>query len=157
MFWAEIWKISVFLSENFQFLEVKFSIYWNNVKQRERKALNLLNLLFQAVGGSASSTPTVVFCTASESLYAASALINLEACGAPCVSRVSDVMPWLSRVHASLNISSVSNGHTSSNADIFERELGGSLCTWKACCECEVLGSFFSPKKYLKSSSGLQY
>ena len=29
MFWVEIWKISVFLSENFQFLEVKFSIYLN--------------------------------------------------------------------------------------------------------------------------------
>ena len=30
MFWAEIWKISVFLSENFQlFLEVKFSIHLN--------------------------------------------------------------------------------------------------------------------------------
>ena len=30
MFWTEIWKsIRVFLSENFQFLEVKFSIYWN--------------------------------------------------------------------------------------------------------------------------------
>ena len=30
MFWAEIWKISrVFLSENFQFLEVKFSRYLN--------------------------------------------------------------------------------------------------------------------------------
>ena len=29
MFWAEIWKISVFLPENFQFLEVKFSIYLN--------------------------------------------------------------------------------------------------------------------------------
>ena len=29
MFWAEIWTISVFLSENFQFLEVKFSIYLN--------------------------------------------------------------------------------------------------------------------------------
>ena len=33
MFWAEIWKIekyqSFFLSENFQFLEVKFSIYLN--------------------------------------------------------------------------------------------------------------------------------
>ena len=30
-FWAEIWKISefFFLSENFQFLEVKFSIYLN--------------------------------------------------------------------------------------------------------------------------------
>ena len=27
MFWAEIWKISEFLSENFLFLEVKFSIY----------------------------------------------------------------------------------------------------------------------------------
>ena len=27
MFWAEIWKISEFLSENFQFLVVKFSIY----------------------------------------------------------------------------------------------------------------------------------
>ena len=27
MFWAEIWKISDYLSENFQFLEVKFSIY----------------------------------------------------------------------------------------------------------------------------------
>ena len=29
MFRAEIWKISEFLSENFQFLEVKFSIYLN--------------------------------------------------------------------------------------------------------------------------------
>ena len=30
LFWAEIWKnIRVFLSENFQFLEVKFSIYLN--------------------------------------------------------------------------------------------------------------------------------
>ena len=29
MFWAEIWKISKFLSENFQFLEMKFSIYLN--------------------------------------------------------------------------------------------------------------------------------
>ena len=29
IFWAEIWKISEFLSENFQFLEVKFSIYLN--------------------------------------------------------------------------------------------------------------------------------
>ena len=32
IFWAEIWKISeffFFLSENFQFLEVKFSIYFN--------------------------------------------------------------------------------------------------------------------------------
>ena len=27
MFWAEIWKISSFVSENFHFLEVKFSIY----------------------------------------------------------------------------------------------------------------------------------
>ena len=27
MFWAEIWKISEFLSENFQFLVVKFTIY----------------------------------------------------------------------------------------------------------------------------------
>ena len=29
MFWAEIWKYQSFLSENFQFLEVKFSIYLN--------------------------------------------------------------------------------------------------------------------------------
>ena len=29
MFWAEMWKISEFLSENFQFLVVKFSIYLN--------------------------------------------------------------------------------------------------------------------------------
>ena len=29
MFWAEIRKISEFLSENFQFLEVKFSLYLN--------------------------------------------------------------------------------------------------------------------------------
>ena len=29
MFWAEIWKISEFLSENFQVLVVKFSIYLN--------------------------------------------------------------------------------------------------------------------------------
>ena len=29
MIWAEIWKISVFLAENFQFLELKFSLYLN--------------------------------------------------------------------------------------------------------------------------------
>ena len=29
MFWAELWKISEFLSENFQFLAVEFSIYLN--------------------------------------------------------------------------------------------------------------------------------
>ena len=29
MFWAELWKISEFLSENFLFLEVKFSVYLN--------------------------------------------------------------------------------------------------------------------------------
>ena len=29
MFWAEIWKISEFLSENFQFWVVKFSMYLN--------------------------------------------------------------------------------------------------------------------------------
>ena len=29
LFWAEIWKISEFLSENFQFLVVKFSVYLN--------------------------------------------------------------------------------------------------------------------------------
>ena len=29
MFWAEIWKVLEFLSEIFQFLEVKFSIYLN--------------------------------------------------------------------------------------------------------------------------------
>ena len=29
MFWAEIWKLSEFLSENFQFLVLKFSIYLN--------------------------------------------------------------------------------------------------------------------------------
>ena len=29
MFWAEIWKISEFLSENFQLLVVKFSVYLN--------------------------------------------------------------------------------------------------------------------------------
>ena len=29
MSWAEIWKISVFLSENFQFLVVEFSMYLN--------------------------------------------------------------------------------------------------------------------------------
>ena len=29
IFWAEIWKISEFLSENFQFLVVKFSVYLN--------------------------------------------------------------------------------------------------------------------------------
>ena len=29
MFWAEIWQIPEFLSENFQFLVVKFSIYLN--------------------------------------------------------------------------------------------------------------------------------
>ena len=30
MFWAEIWKISEFLSENFQFWVVKFSLYLNS-------------------------------------------------------------------------------------------------------------------------------
>ena len=30
MFWEEIWKISEFLSENFQFLVVKFSTYLNS-------------------------------------------------------------------------------------------------------------------------------
>ena len=29
MFWAEMWKISEFLSENFHFLVVKFSVYLN--------------------------------------------------------------------------------------------------------------------------------
>ena len=29
MFWAEIWKIAEFFSQNFQFLEVKFSVYLN--------------------------------------------------------------------------------------------------------------------------------
>ena len=29
MFWAEIWKISAFFSENFHFLVVKFSVYLN--------------------------------------------------------------------------------------------------------------------------------
>ena len=29
MFWAEVWKISEFLSENFRFLVVKFSVYLN--------------------------------------------------------------------------------------------------------------------------------
>ena len=31
MFWAEIWKISEFLSENFQFLVVKCSVYLNRL------------------------------------------------------------------------------------------------------------------------------
>ena len=31
MFWAEIWKVSEFLSEIFQFLDVKFSIYLNRL------------------------------------------------------------------------------------------------------------------------------
>ena len=48
MFWAEIRKISEFLSENFQFLDVKFSIYLNRhvfvmyvicQQQRHRSAL----------------------------------------------------------------------------------------------------------------------
>ena len=29
LFWAEIWNYQIFLSENFHFLEVKFSIYLN--------------------------------------------------------------------------------------------------------------------------------
>ena len=42
MFCAEIWKISEFLSEKFQFLEIKFSIYLNRhvfvmTKQRQKK------------------------------------------------------------------------------------------------------------------------
>ena len=41
MFWAEIWKISeFFLSENFQFLEVKFSIYLN------RRVFIMLSFVF---------------------------------------------------------------------------------------------------------------
>ena len=31
MFWAEMWNISEFLSEYFQFLVLKFSIYWIGV------------------------------------------------------------------------------------------------------------------------------
>ena len=31
MFWAEVWKISEILSENFQFLVVKFSNIWIGV------------------------------------------------------------------------------------------------------------------------------
>ena len=31
MFWTEIWKVSEFLSENFHFLVVKFSIYLNRL------------------------------------------------------------------------------------------------------------------------------
>ena len=37
MFWAEIWKISVFLSENFHFLVVKFSVYLNRLVFVENK------------------------------------------------------------------------------------------------------------------------
>ena len=29
MFWAEMWKYQNFLSENYHFLVVKFSVYWN--------------------------------------------------------------------------------------------------------------------------------
>ena len=50
MFWAEIWKISgFFLSENFQFLEVKFSIYLNRLvfvmsfKNRVWLSINISN------------------------------------------------------------------------------------------------------------------
>ena len=38
MFWAEIWKISDFLSEIFMFLEVKYSIYLN------RRVFVMINL-----------------------------------------------------------------------------------------------------------------
>ena len=41
MFWAEIWKIAEFLSENFQFLMVKFSIYLNRrvfVKKKKKNS-----------------------------------------------------------------------------------------------------------------------
>ena len=43
MFWAEIWKISKFLSENFKFLEVKFSIYFNR-RVFVMKSNSLINL-----------------------------------------------------------------------------------------------------------------
>ena len=45
MFWAEIWKISEFLSENFQFLVVKFSIYLN----RRVFVMNFFGCLCQIV------------------------------------------------------------------------------------------------------------
>ena len=46
MFWAEIWKVFFFLSENFQFLKVKFSMY---LKRRVfvMKSINVLLLSVQ--------------------------------------------------------------------------------------------------------------
>ena len=43
MFFAEIWKISEFLSENFQFLVVKFSIYLN-------KRVFLMKIILAVIG-----------------------------------------------------------------------------------------------------------
>ena len=44
MFWAEIWKISDFLSENFHFLVVQFSVYLNRrifvMIQKKKKKKN---------------------------------------------------------------------------------------------------------------------
>ena len=45
MFWAEIWKISeFFISENFQLLEVKFSIYLNRLVFVMRCLYNILHM-----------------------------------------------------------------------------------------------------------------
>ena len=48
MFWAEIWKnIGVFVSENFQFLEVKFSIYLNRRVFVMKASCSVFTLLLQ--------------------------------------------------------------------------------------------------------------
>ena len=43
MFWAEIWKISEFLSENFHFLMVKFSVYLNRRLVDQNRTVQVLN------------------------------------------------------------------------------------------------------------------
>ena len=55
MFWAEIWKISEFLSESFQFLVVKFSIYLNRRVFVMIRPLKSLIRLCESEGWSQSS------------------------------------------------------------------------------------------------------
>ena len=49
MFWAEIWKISEFLSESFQFLQVKCSIYLNDDVRLSLLTMTNPNQLFDVL------------------------------------------------------------------------------------------------------------
>ena len=59
MFWAEIWKISIFLPENFQCLMVKFSIYLNRrVFVMKYNAGSSHKILVSVTNADKSRTPT---------------------------------------------------------------------------------------------------